>query len=281
MEGKAVVFVGGTSGIGLAAATELGRRGARVLLVGRSAARGAAAAREVRGGEFLAGDVSRVAGIAKLAVDVRTWAGDGLHGLVHSAMAPSWTRTETPDGFELAFGVQYLARHALNRLLVDVLARSGDGRVVHVAGAVPRGTVPDLDDLQFVRRRWRLFGSLMSSQVLGYLHVQEAARRYPEVLFTLACVGPTRTGPDQLVGAPWWAKVAYALVATTPEKSARNVVRLLTGDRAEVQVAQGANLRDPKRFVPTRLSADPELARRAWDIADELLRSRGLAALVS
>jgi retinol dehydrogenase 12 len=47
MDGKLVVLTGGTSGIGQAAAAELARRGARIILVARDRARAAQALADI------------------------------------------------------------------------------------------------------------------------------------------------------------------------------------------------------------------------------------------
>ncbi|WP_437688766.1 hypothetical protein [Sorangium sp. So ce176] len=198
-----------------------------------------------------------------------------IHGLVHSAMTVSFQRATTADGFELAFGLQYLARYALNRALVRELAASGDGRIVHVGGKAPPGLSPDLEDLQFDRRRWSLLRALMSSQVLGYLHVQEAAKRWNGVPVTasIACVGMTKT--QNAMSGPWWVRALYSVAGAAPERSAENVVRLLTA--ADASDAHGAVLFDPKRFTPTPLAYDAALASRAWELSEGLVRERGLS----
>ncbi|MCY1009797.1 hypothetical protein OV079_30405 [Nannocystis pusilla] len=189
-------------------------------------------------------------------------------------MTASMRRVDTADGFERAFGLQYLARYALNRGLLPALARSGDGRIVHVGAKAPAGLVPELDDLQFERRRWSLLPALMSSQVLGYLHVQEATQRWRElpVSASVVCVGMTRT--DTAREWPWFIRGLYRLLGTSPERSAANVIRLLTA--ADVRGAGGSILFDPRRFEPTPLRLDAELARRTWELSEALARSRGL-----
>ncbi|KYF83061.1 hypothetical protein BE20_40205 [Sorangium cellulosum] len=279
VKGASFVFVGGSGGIGLAAAKAIASRGASVVLVGRDSARGEEAARAVREAgarevAWVSADVSSVAGVAKAVEEIRA-SRRAIHGLVHSAMTVSFRRATTADGFELAFGLQYLARYALNRALVGELAASGDGRIVHVGGKTPPGLVPDFEDLQFERRRWSLLPALMSSQVLGYLHVQEAAKRWQglPVTASIACVGMTKT--ESTMRGPFWVRALYGLAGARPERSAENVVRLLTA--ADATPARGAVLFDPKRYSPTPLSYDPALARRAWELSERLVRERGLA----
>ncbi len=279
LQGANMVFVGGSGGIGLAAASAVARRGAAVLLVGRDRARGERAAQIVRAAgaaeaTWQQADISSVAGVARAADDIRAWR-PALHGLVHSAMTSNFKRSTTPDGFELAFGLQYLARYALNRALADLLAASGDGRIVHVGAKAPRGLLPDLSDLQFERRKWALLRALMSSQVLGYLHVQEAARRWRDqpVTATIACVGPTMT--DTIRRQSWWVRALYKAIATTPELSAQNVVRLLA--TPDARPLSGTALFRPKRFQATPLAYDAALATQVWQISEDLVEARGLA----
>ncbi|MET4491202.1 SDR family NAD(P)-dependent oxidoreductase [Bradyrhizobium sp. LA7.1] len=274
------VFSGGTSGIGRAVAVELARRGAAVLVLGRDAGRGeravemllAAGACEAR---WEPADLHSVAGIAQAAQGILGWRSE-LHGLVHSAMTLNtrdMKRRESPDGLEAAFALQYLARAALNRALADALSASGDGRVVHVGANPPLRLVPDLDDLQFERRRWSLTGSLMSSQVLGFLHVQEAARRWRDssVHLTISCVGPTMT--DSIREQAWWARALYAVIATTPERAANNAVRFLLEDEAR-EMSGGAFL-SPKKFRSTSIVYDDAMSGRVWLLTERILYAHG------
>ncbi|MDX2336662.1 hypothetical protein, partial [Brevundimonas vesicularis] len=155
---------------------------ANVLIVGRGVEDGRAAVAAVKdagasSAEFLSGDLSTVAGVAKVADGVRNWKPE-LHGVLHTAMAAFKGKQVTSDGLEFAFALQYFARAALNRLLVDRLEASGDGRIVHIAGNVPNFFMPDLDDLQFERRQWSFFKSILGTHLLGFLHIQEAAKRW-------------------------------------------------------------------------------------------------------
>lgn len=277
VRGKAFVFAGGTSGIGRATALAMARRHADVLVLGRDATRGEATAKLLRDAgagdaRWARADLSSVAGIGAAARDILAWRRT-FDGLIHSAMnvdLRARTRQSTADGYEHAFGLQYLARAGLNLKLVDALAASGDGRILHIGASPPARLVPDVGDLQFERRKWTLTASLMSSQVLGFLHVQEAARRWKDLPISIAisCVGPTTT--DSIREQPWWARALYALIATTPERSAENGLRFLLDE--DVRLARGAALKSPKKYQPTAIAYDAELAASVWRLAEAMLR---------
>lgn len=280
MSGGNFVFFGGATGIGRAAATALARRGANVLIVGRGAEAGeaaAAAARSAGAGSaaFLKGDLSTVAGVGAVAEGVRSWR-PALHGVMHTAMAAFNGKTMTADGLEFAFALQYLARAALNRLLVDTLAASGDGRIVHVAGNVPNAFMPDLDDLQFERRKWSFFKSVLGTHLLGFLHIQEAARLWADRPVTIAatCVGSTKTKSMSDPVMPLSMKL-MGLFGAPAEVSAANAVRLLADDT--VAAANGGVLRNPKRFEAERLTLDGAKAAKLWAITGDLAAKHGLA----
>lgn len=273
------VFFGGSTGIGHAAARELGRRGAAVLIVGRSRAAGETAATRVKAAgavsaECLAGDLSSVAGVKAVADSVRAWR-PVLHGIMHTAMSAFSREIVTADGFELAFALQYFARAALNRLLVSHLAASGDGRIVHIAGDVPGFIKPDLDDLQFKRHPWTFFKAVLGTHALGSLHIQEAAKRWREmpVTITAACVGSTKTKAMADPNMPLIMRL-MGLFGTSPEVSAVNAVRILTA--ASARDVNGSSLRKPKTYSPTPLSLDPTRAVQLWELTSKLAAERGL-----
>ncbi|MET0386929.1 MAG: SDR family NAD(P)-dependent oxidoreductase [Polyangiales bacterium] len=266
---KHYVFVGGTSGIGRTAAIALAREGAAILVVGRSAERGLATEQQLRAAgapeaRWLQADLTSRVGMDDALRGIHAWR-DRLDGLVHSAMClPSFRhKAATVDGLEHAFALQYLARVALNRGLLAQLT-AGQGRIVHVGAKPPRRSRLVLDDLQFNRRRWSLMAALMSSQLLGFLHAQEAASRW-SVPVSIACVGPTNT--ETITAQPLWLRALYSLIATTPERSARNVVRFLL----EPKSYPGHATYSAARFEPQHARYDPQLARAAWDHTEALL----------
>ncbi|NSL53795.1 SDR family NAD(P)-dependent oxidoreductase [Uliginosibacterium aquaticum] len=277
---KNFVFFGGSTGMGKAAALELGRRGASILIVGRSREAGEAAVAEIRqagagSAAFLQGDLSTVAGVATVAAGVKAWR-PVLHGVMHTAMSAFPRRMDTVDGFEFAFALQYFARAALNRLLLDALAASGDGRIVHIGGDVPGLIKADLDDLQFQQRQWGFMKSILTTHVLGALNVQEAARRWHDLPVSIAvsCVGSTKTKAMLDSNMPWFMRLMGRFGAS-PEFSARNAVRFLTAQ--DVQDANGASFRKPKVYKPEPISKNPDDAARLWHITGELAAERGLS----
>lgn len=279
VENANFVFFGGSSGIGRATAIELGRRKANILIVGRGveagqAAIAAAKAAGAASADFLSGDLSTIAGVAAVAEGVRDWK-PSLHGVLHTAMAAFSGKQVTRDGLEFAFALQYFARAALNRLLVDRLEASGDGRIVHIAGNVPAFFMPDLDDLQFERRSWGFFKSVLGTHLIGFLHIQEAAKRWQgrPVTIAAACVNPTKTKSMADPAMPFVMRL-MGLFGTSPEKSAVNAISLLT--KASAAEANGAVLRHPKHDRPEPLALDAADAARLWAITERIAFKGGM-----
>lgn len=280
VRGKNFVFFGGSAGMGRAAALSLGRRGASVLIVGRSHTEGQATVDAVRSAgalsaDFLAGDLATVVGIRQVAEGVRAWRPE-LHGVFHTAMTAFQGKQVTADGLEFAFALQYFARAALNRLLIEQLSASGDGRIVHLAGNAPALFRPDLDDLQFERRRWGFYKAVLGTHILGFLHIQEAALRWRDrpVLVTATCVGPTKTKAMLDPRMPLSMRL-MGRFGTSPEVSAANAVRALT--QTSTAGLNGTVLRSAKRFEPEQLHLDPQEAARLWTLTTELAAQRELS----
>ena len=134
-EGKVALVTGGTSGIGKAAAIGLARAGAKVVLFSRDPARGAAAVAEITrlvpgaSVEVVDGDLASFAsiraGVAKLLARYPT-----INIAVFAAGVFLKHRSETADGIERTFQVNYLGHFLLANLLADALKRGAPSRLV-------------------------------------------------------------------------------------------------------------------------------------------------------
>src|SRR5262245_20376929 len=154
VRGKTILITGASSGIGLHAAIDLARRGARVAMVGRDPDRSEAAAREVKSRSGAADvslfmcDFASQSAIRQLAETFRA-RHDRLDVLVNNAGGVSRTRTTTGDGIETTFAVNHLAGFLLTNLLLDLVVRSAPARVVTVSSVGHRQGTLDFGDLQF------------------------------------------------------------------------------------------------------------------------------------
>ncbi len=172
-DGRTALVTGANSGIGLVAARELARAGARVVLAVRDPARGEKAAAGIPGErEVRTLDLADLASVRELA---EGWEGD-LDILVNNAgvMAPPEGRTK--DGFELQIGTNHLGHFALTNLL---LPRITD-RVVTVSSGGHRIGKIDLDDLNWERRNYSRWPAYGQSKLANLLFTLELERRLEE-----------------------------------------------------------------------------------------------------
>lgn len=261
VEDLTVVVTGASSGIGLAAAEDLARRGAGVVMVGRDPDRLASAVERVRamGGSppvALRADFSRLDEVRRLAgelaqryprIDVLA---NNAGGVVRSYRA-------TVDGYEATLAVNHLAPFLLTCLLREHLS---GGRVITTASDAHRWGRPNPDD--FVGRAkgygaWRAYGM---SKAANILFAAEAAIRWPDVLSASFHPGVVRTrfGNDTIAG-PFY-KIAPFLAS--PAQGADTLVWLATAP-AE-QISSGSYYYKRRARRPGSTATGPELAARLW-----------------
>jgi NAD(P)-dependent dehydrogenase (short-subunit alcohol dehydrogenase family) len=176
-----VLVTGATDGIGLETARQLARRGAAVLIHGRSDVRladAAAAVRRAGGGPHpdpLRADLSALAQVRALAAELERRA-LAPNVVIHNAGVFLNHRTLSPDGFELTMAVNYLAPFLLTHLLL----RAPDARVARVVNvssmAHASGRV-DPADVGLVRRPFDPYGHYAASKLGNVLFSVELARR--------------------------------------------------------------------------------------------------------
>ncbi|MFE9553076.1 oxidoreductase [Streptomyces sp. NPDC006692] len=177
--GRTAVVTGANSGIGLVAARELARRGARVVLACRSEERGKEAEDHIRGGvpgaeaEFRRLDLADLGSVREFA---STFPYERLDLLVNNAGVMALPYGHTADGFETQFGVNHLGHFALTGLLLPRLRAAGAARVISVSSGMHALANIDLRDLNSERhyRRWIAYAR---SKTANLLFVHELARR--------------------------------------------------------------------------------------------------------
>jgi NAD(P)-dependent dehydrogenase (short-subunit alcohol dehydrogenase family) len=302
MDGRTCLVTGGTSGIGLATSIELARRGATVVVSGRSRERGERAAESIRsvtgnpGVEYLCADLSSQAGVSNLATEFLA-RHDRLHVLINNAGALYALRRENADGIEMTLAVNHLAPFLLTTLLLDVLKASAPSRIINVGSEAHRDVDGlDFDDLQ--AKGGNLFGryprseatSIFFSLVLPWAHpgfLQYARTKLAGVLFTrelarrLEGTGVTANvaNPGLVVsgfadgnGVYGWFMRRYAKSrGVRVEQGARTLVHLAAAPL--VEGVSGQYFTNEQRVECSKAAEDAVAAERLWRVSQELTGS--------
>jgi len=304
--GKTTIVTGANSGIGLETAKALALAGGQVVLACRSLDRGARAVREIE--RALAGETpakscwsqccccARTAApeivpggsatamslnLADLA-SIRTFAAaflerfQGLDLLIDNAgiMVPplSWT----VDGFETQMGVNHLGHFALTGLLLPRLLEAQRPRVVVVSSQAHRMGRLDLTDLAWRKRSYRKWQAYGDSKLANLYFAGELQRRFGQggTGLTVIAAHPGWTGTNLqknlclgrwlgclLAMRPWQGALPSLYAATSAD--------LRGGEYVGPHGCLG--LRGyPAVVRPGRRAADTDMARRLWDMSQEL-----------
>jgi NAD(P)-dependent dehydrogenase (short-subunit alcohol dehydrogenase family) len=286
MTGQTVIITGSNSGIGRAAARALANANARVVLAVRDLDKGRAAAATISGEtEVRRLDLASLASVREFAAG---WDGD-IDLLINNAgvMVPPLSRTA--EGFELQFGTNHLGHFALTNLLLEQIT----GRVVTVSSTGHRLGTIDFDDLNWERKPYKAWRAYGQSKLANLLFTAELQRRLTAsgslVLATAAHPGYAATNLQfhsgrrsldivSVIGNRLFAQdenggalpTLYAAVADVPGNS-------FAGPGGFME-QRGA----PKLVGRSRAAQDAEVARRLWDVSEELTGVRfPLAAATS
>lgn len=164
MQGKIVIVTGANAGIGKATAAALADKGATVVLACRSKERGEAALGEL---SCVNGRCFSLMHLDLADLDsVRAFAAafaeryDRLDALINNAGILGGRHAVTKQGFEMTFGVNYLGAFLLTLLLMPLLERSDQGRVVMMTSVAHGWVDVRFDDLNYTRgyNRFLVYG---------------------------------------------------------------------------------------------------------------------------
>jgi NAD(P)-dependent dehydrogenase (short-subunit alcohol dehydrogenase family) len=273
IEDSTVLVTGATDGLGRSVATELARRGAAVLIHGRSRERGECTLDEIRsetGSDMLElhiADLADLGQVSRLA-DAVAAAHDELHVLINNAgigggLPEGRERQESRDGYELRFAVNYLAGFLLTQRLLPLLRQSAPARVVNVSSL---GQYPiDFEDPMLTRRYdgSRAYGQSKLAQIMYTL---ELAERVPADEVTFNSLHPGTFMPTKMV----------------LEEIGRSVDSLETGTGATLRLATDPALdgitgrffdRDQETAAQPQ-AYDAEARRRLWELSQRLVDGR-------
>lgn len=266
LEQQTILVTGATAGLGLGLVRELAKRGATVLVHGRSQERIEAAiadvARDAERGRLIGcrADFCSLEEVRHLADEIARRG--PLHGLVNNAGIAPLERRESRDGYELTFAVNYLAPFLLTTVLLGTLRDGSPSRIVNVASL---GQAPvDFDDvmLEHGYEMSRAYGQSKLALISFTLELCERLREEGGTQVTATALHPATLMPTKLVHE------SYGRTVDTLEQGVEATLRLIADP--ELDGVSGVFFDGLSEAAARPQAYDAAARRRLWQLSERL-----------
>jgi NAD(P)-dependent dehydrogenase (short-subunit alcohol dehydrogenase family) len=283
MEGKICLITGATSGIGLVAARELARQGARLVLVGRNSAKCEAVTAQIRSEtgnpqvEALVADLSSQDHVRELARRFRE-RHPRLDVLINNAGGMWLQRNLNGEGLEMTFAVNHLAYFLLTHLLLDMLKVSAPSRIVNVSSEAHRNARIDFDDLTG-ERRYSGWEQYCRSKLMNLLFTYELNRRLHGSGILVNALHPGWVATGFASNNGWRGRaiqLAARWFALTPEQGAQTIVYLASSP--DVAGTSGRYFIRERPVASSAASYDEATAKQLWQVSTDLTQPAPVSA---
>jgi NAD(P)-dependent dehydrogenase (short-subunit alcohol dehydrogenase family) len=201
--------------------------------------------------------------------------------LINNAGVMAPPRRTTADGFELQFGTNHLGHFALTGLLMGILEKGRDTRVVTLSSGAHRIGKIDFDDLQREQRysRWRAYGQSKLSNLMFALELDRRLRASGSSVLSVAAHPGYAATNLQAAAAPLMdrliMKVGNLVVAQSAAMGALPTLYAATAPDLEGGMfigpdGMGEQRGYPRPVAPSEAATDEDVAARLWTVSEEL-----------
>jgi len=281
LDGVTVLITGGNSGLGAAAAKELARRNANVIIACRTLDKSMAVIEEVKAEfpnspeiKFGHLDLSSLAKTKEFVDELTLEKVDILinNGAVWGSPVP-----ESCDGLEQTFAINYLAHFYLTNLMIQKYSLQ---RVINVSsglyfrGKINSGNLEDLLRVPDVLNK-DVYRSLYSTSKLAQIyHSKELAKRHPEIQSFSLHPGLCYTSLARYV-KPQSVILSILgrllpLIIRTPAEGAQTYVYCCVEDGLE----SGAYYGDCEKEALKEVACDPTTQEKLWEFSENLIQQK-------
>ena len=268
MKGKTCLVTGATNGHGEAVAKFLARKGADVIIHGRSSEKLKKISDDIykqcgRKPEQLIINFSSMDDIRKKTAEFNKKKRK-IHLLVNNAGMVNQGLKLSADGYEEVIAVNYFAMYLFTLLILDNVKSAVPSRIVNVSSDAHYIGKLDLDDIE-QKKKYSLMGAYARSKLAIIYFTRELALRLKDSGVTVNAVDPGPVASGIAKKPSLLAKFADIIIQATfpdPLKAAKTCLYLCMS--AEVKDITGGYFRFMEQKEP-KINFNPEFARRLWE----------------
>lgn len=285
LTGKRVIITGANSGIGLEAAKVLAGEGAEVVLAVRNEQKGRLATEAI-----LKEHPKAVLKVMQLNLSdltsVRSFAESysnqfhTLDILINNAgvMIPPYSKTK--DGFEMQFGTNHLGHFALTGLLLPLLKKTANSRVVTISSLAHRRATIFFDNLDGSKgyKAMKFYGQSKLANLLFAKELDNRLKQHSISTLSLAChpgISSTNLFKVREKDAPWYLKTLMNVFLQPADKGALPTIHAATenslrGGEYIGPDGRGNRKGNPAIETPASGVYHPETMQKLWELSEKL-----------
>lgn len=275
MTPKTIVITGATAGIGLAATMRLAELGNNLILVSRDEKRLQQVKRNIAGKyntvacDVYPADLSSMSGIRGVAARIiKNHA--TINVLLNNAGGVFPEYRETVDGFEYTFAFNHLSYFLLTGLLLPLLGKSEEPRIINTSSKAHNGSRLDFSDIMH-KQHFKPMEVYGESKLANLYFTYKLASLLNETNITVNALHPgvvqTNFGKDM----PGIWKLILPIIRKffiSAQEGAETPVFLATSP--EVTGVNGAYFIKKKPVVSSLVSLEEARMNKLWNLSEEL-----------
>ncbi len=283
LNGKTIIITGATSGLGKQATKVLARKNANVIMAVRNTSKGENVRSEILN-EYPEGtirvealDLSNLESIHQFAKRMKDSV-EQVDILINNAGVMMSPYSTTKDGFELQMGTNHLGPFALTGLLMPLLRKAPNSRIVNTSSQAHRQGEIDFNDIQWEKRKYKTMKAYSDSKLANLLFTYELVDKLKDdeyaPVVTAAHPGWTRTDLQRHSGLFQFLNNFFSQgveMGVMPTLRAAFDNNAQSGDYFGPK-GWGEMKGDPVKVSSNEKSHDKGAARRLWDASEKFTK---------
>jgi len=279
-KGKVVIVTGSSSGLGYETAKVLANKNATVIVAVRNEVKGNAAVEKIKVEnpnadiQVMLVDLANLESVHRFAENFKKkFKKLGL--LINNAgvMTPPYTKTK--DGFELQFGTNHLGHFALTGLLIDLIKKTPNSRIVNVSSTAHKIGKLDFEDLNWETRRYNKMRSYGDSKLANLYFTNELQKRLTKQSsgVIVASAHPGATATELSRHSPFF-RVLSLFVQNSKMGALPTLYAAVAPDVQGNDYYGPGGFQEisgyPKKVEPAEHAKKEDVAANLWDVSEKM-----------
>ncbi|EFA10517.1 WW domain-containing oxidoreductase-like Protein [Tribolium castaneum] len=275
--GKTTIITGSNTGIGYETALDFAKRGARVILACRNAAKAEEARSKIVSETGNANVVVKLLDLSSFD-SVRAFAKEinetenRLDILVNNAGVIGIGDDTSKDGLSLVIQINHFSGFLLTNLLISLLKKSAPSRVVNVSSMAAEGA-KNLD-LDKIGQHVSVMEDYCNSKLCNVLFTQELARKLDGTGVTTYSLHPGVVETEIVNNTSGILKIGFSVLRKLHSKTVEEGAQtsIFCSVAKGIENHNGEHFSDCKRVEPYKTARNPGLAKKLWEKSEQIVR---------